>query len=70
MDLETANNLTVGRDKWWCCTHFQWGLKKLQIDVKGFQQLVHVAYCITIHSSQGETFDKPYAIHQWDKQDK
>ena len=41
--------------------------KQLQIEVKNFQQLFYVAYCITIHSSQGETFDEKYAIRDWDK---
>ena len=30
-----------------------------------FQKLFYVAYCITIHKSQGSTFDHPYTIHDW-----
>ena len=44
--------------------------KQVQIEVKDFQQLIYVAYCITIHSSQGETFDGNYTIHDWDKLNK
>ena len=31
-----------------------------------FQKLFYVAFCITIHKSQGSTFDHPYTIHEWD----
>ena len=31
-----------------------------------FQKLFYVAFCITIHKSQGSTFDHPYTIHDWD----
>ena len=34
-----------------------------------FQRLFYVAYCITIHKSQGATFDHPYTIHEWDHPD-
>ena len=30
-----------------------------------FQKMFYVAYCITIHKSQGQTFDFPYTIHEW-----
>ncbi len=31
--------------------------------------MFYVAFCITIHKSQGATFDKPYTIHEFDKLD-
>jgi ATP-dependent exoDNAse (exonuclease V) alpha subunit len=31
-----------------------------------FQKLFYVAFCITIHKSQGSTFDHPYTIHEWE----
>ena len=34
-----------------------------------FQEMFYVAFCITIHKSQGQTFDFPYTIHEWDKLD-
>ena len=44
--------------------------KELEIDIKDFQSIFYVAYCITIHSSQGETFNESYTIHDWEKLDK
>ena len=44
--------------------------KELVVHKDDFQNLFYVAYCITIHSSQGETFLEPYTIHDWDKLDK
>jgi ATP-dependent exoDNAse (exonuclease V) alpha subunit len=38
----------------------------LNIPFNLFQQLFYVAYCITIHKSQGVTYDFPYSIHEWD----
>ena len=37
----------------------------LDIPFNLFQRLFYVAYCITIHKSQGTTFDFPYTIHEW-----
>ena len=28
--------------------------------------MFHPAYCITCHKSQGQTYDHPYTIHQFD----
>jgi ATP-dependent exoDNAse (exonuclease V) alpha subunit len=39
------------------------GLKKIQ--TKDFQRLLYPAYCITMHASQGSTFDEEYTIHEW-----
>ena len=33
------------------------------------QQLFNPAWCITIHKSQGSTYDHPYTIHEFDKLD-
>ena len=41
----------------------------LEIPVNKFQQWFHVAYCITSHKSQGQTIDKPYTIHDWNRMD-
>ena len=43
------------------------GDKILEIKFGDFQRLFRPAYCITIHCSQGKTFDKPYSIHEWNK---
>ena len=29
--------------------------------------LFYPAFCITVHKSQGSTYDQPYMIHEWDK---
>ena len=44
--------------------------KEIKIGVFDFQRLFRVAYCITIHSSQGMSIDKPYTLHEWRKYDK
>ena len=38
--------------------------KTIEISSKDFQFLFYVAYCITIHKSQGSTFDFDYTIHE------
>jgi ATP-dependent exoDNAse (exonuclease V) alpha subunit len=40
-----------------------------EIPLDKFQQMFYVAFCLTIHKSQGATFDKPYTIHEFDKLD-
>ena len=37
------------------------------IKSKDFQIYFYLAYCITIHVCQGETFDEPYTIYDFDK---
>jgi hypothetical protein len=39
----------------------------LEIDVSKIDHLFHVAFCITTHKSQGDTFKCEYTIHEWDK---
>ena len=36
---------------------------------KVFQRLFRVAFCTTIHCSQGLSIDHPYTIHEWNKLD-
>ena len=31
--------------------------------------MFYVAFCITCHKSQGQTFEKEYYIHEWSKFD-
>ena len=40
------------------------------IPINKFQKLFYVAYCITIHRSQGATFNYPYTIHQFERLNK
>lgn len=43
--------------------------QNLKVDLKDFQTHFLPAYAITIHKSQGSTFDFPYTIHEWKKLD-
>jgi ATP-dependent exoDNAse (exonuclease V) alpha subunit len=39
----------------------------ITIDIKDFQRLFYVAYAITCHKSQGQTFDHAYTIHEFSR---
>jgi len=39
----------------------------VKVEIKDFQRQFHVAYAITSHKSQGQTFNVPYTIHEWSK---
>ena len=39
------------------------------IDPKDFNKYFNVAFAMTIHKSQGSTFDYPYTIHEWEMLD-
>jgi hypothetical protein len=43
------------------------GDRKLEIPFKDFQRLFYPAYCITVHASQGSTFNHKYTIHEWSR---
>jgi len=49
--------------------HIKNDTKKLIIDMNKFQEYFYVAYCITIHKSQGATYNFPYTIHQFNRLD-
>ena len=40
------------------------------IPLSEFSRLFHVAFCITIHKAQGQTFTESYTIHEWNKLDR
>jgi ATP-dependent exoDNAse (exonuclease V) alpha subunit len=42
------------------------GDRVLHIPFDDFQKLFYVAWCITLHKSQGCTFDHEYTIHEMD----
>ena len=50
--------------------HVKNDIKTLIIDMDKFQEYFYVAYCITIHKSQGATYNFPYTIHQFNRLDK
>lgn len=41
------------------------GEEKVEISNKEFSRLFFVGFCITIHTSQGETIKEKYTIHDW-----
>ena len=44
--------------------------RKMTIPLNKFQKLFYPAYCITIHRSQGATFNFPYTIHEFNRLNK
>ena len=40
--------------------------KEIDFPIDEFQKLFYIAFCITVHKSQGSTFNEPYTIHQFD----
>jgi hypothetical protein len=41
------------------------GHATMKIETADFTRLFNLRYCITCHSSQGETFDQPYTIYEF-----
>ena len=39
--------------------------QELGFDIKAFKFMFYPAYCITIHVSQGCTFNEPFTIYDW-----
>ena len=39
----------------------------IKIDIQEFHKFFYLAYCITVHASQGETFKSPYTIYDWER---
>ena len=44
-------------------------MNEVEIDIKNISRTFNIAYCITTHKSQGQTFNEPYTIYEWDKMD-
>jgi len=42
----------------------------IEISIFEFQDLFNVAFCMTIHKSQGQTFNHNYTIYEWERLDK
>jgi hypothetical protein len=40
---------------------------ELELTDQEFYELFYSAICITIHKSQGDTYDDQYTIHDWDR---
>lgn len=45
------------------------GVKTVAFETSEFQHLFYLAFAITCHKSQGETYDHPYTIHEWSQFD-
>ena len=43
------------------------GEESISIKTKDFHKFFYIGFCLTIHASQGETFDKKYTIYDWNK---
>ena len=41
----------------------------LNVPVKSFQKCFYVAFAITSHKAQGQTYDNSYTIHEWERMD-
>ena len=52
--LDKFNNIIVSNEE-----------KELKLSVKEFGEMMYPAYCITIHCSQGQSYDESYTIHEW-----
>ena len=42
---------------------------ELEIPFNQFQQIFYVAFALTVHKSQGQTYNFNFAIHQWEQYD-
>ena len=47
--------------------HFKNNERELMIKLSQFQEYFYPAYCITIHKSQGQTYNFPYTIHEYER---
>ena len=47
--------------------HFKNDNRELMIKLSQFQEYFYPAYCITIHKSQGQTYNFPYTIHEYER---
>ena len=41
----------------------------MEIETKNFTMLFNLAYCITTHCAQGQTYDHPYSIYEFNRMD-
>ena len=41
------------------------GFKTIQTDTQKFHKFFYLGFCITIHASQGQTFNEKYTIHDF-----
>jgi ATP-dependent exoDNAse (exonuclease V) alpha subunit len=44
--------------------------KTIKIEIEYFNRIFYLAFCITIHKSQGASFEDKYTIHEWGRLNK
>ncbi len=44
-------------------------MNEVKLSINDIPRMFNVGYCITTHKSQGETFNEPYTIYEWNKMD-
>ena len=45
-------------------------MKSVSVPIQDINRTFNIGFCITVHKSQGDTFDKAYAIYEWKKMDR
>ena len=45
------------------------GKATMEIETKNFTRLFNLAYCITTHCAQGQTYNHPYTIYEFNRMD-
>ena len=43
--------------------------ESIAIPQNDFTNIFYPAFCVSVHKSQGSTYDHPYTIYEWDKMD-
>jgi ATP-dependent exoDNAse (exonuclease V) alpha subunit len=66
MNNETLNILKINEDAFVINVNGA----DVSINTKEFSDLFYVAFAMTIHKSQGQTFNHDYTIYEWEKLDK
>ena len=41
--------------------------REVVVPIDDFQKVFYVAFCITVHRSQGDTYNEAYTIYEWEK---
>jgi ATP-dependent exoDNAse (exonuclease V) alpha subunit len=43
--------------------------EKVEIPINKINRFFYLGFCVTIHKSQGQTFNEPYTIHEFNRLD-
>ena len=65
MNNETFDIIDINNDTFKIKVHDT----PIEIETKEFSNLFNIAFCMTIHKSQGQTFTYDYNIYEWEKLD-